>query len=62
MPNKKRSHLQQFDIIHLSNSDLTYMRNLREKQYYLYHILLLENLHQELFPVIIFIFSTLPHV
>jgi hypothetical protein len=30
MSSKKRVYLQQFDIIHLSNSDLTYIRNLRE--------------------------------
>jgi hypothetical protein len=27
MPSKKRVHLQQFGIIHLSNPDLTYIRN-----------------------------------
>jgi hypothetical protein len=27
MPSKKRVHLQQFGIIHLPNSDLTYIRN-----------------------------------
>jgi hypothetical protein len=27
MPSKKKVHLQQFDIIHLSNSDLTYIKN-----------------------------------
>jgi hypothetical protein len=32
VPSKKKVHLQQFGIIHLSNSDLTYIRNLeREK-------------------------------
>jgi hypothetical protein len=27
MPSKKRVHLQQFDIIHLPNPDLTYIGN-----------------------------------
>jgi hypothetical protein len=27
MPSKKKVHAQQFDIIHLTNTDLTYIRN-----------------------------------
>jgi hypothetical protein len=47
MPSKKRVHLQQFGIIHLANPDLTYIRNLREKQNYVSTIPPLENLNQE---------------
>jgi hypothetical protein len=32
MPNKKRVHLQQFGIIHLPNTDLTYIRNLERNK------------------------------
>ena len=56
MPSKKRAYLQQFGIIHLSNPDLTYIRNLREKQNYIYALPPIENLNQEPFSVIYFFF------
>jgi hypothetical protein len=41
MPSKKRVHLQQFGIIHLPNTDLTYIRNSeRNKKFFMsFHLL-----------------------
>jgi hypothetical protein len=36
MPNKKRVHLQQFGIIHLPNTDLTYIRNSERNKKFLF--------------------------
>jgi hypothetical protein len=56
---KKRVYLQQFDIIHLPNSDLTYIRNPERNKIMFVHFHLLKNLHQEsLF--ILYFFFTLP--
>jgi hypothetical protein len=38
MPSKKRAHLQQFGIIHLSNINLTYIRS-PERENYVYALL-----------------------
>ena len=57
MSNKKKAYLQQFGIIHLPNPNLTYIRNLREKQNYIYVIPPLENLNQEPFLCYLFLFS-----
>jgi hypothetical protein len=59
MPGKKRVHLQQFGIIHLPNTDLTYIRNPdRNKKF---HALPpLGNLHQESFSVLYFFFHPPP--
>jgi hypothetical protein len=52
MPSKKRVHLQQFGIIHLPNLDLTYIRNPKKKQNYVYAHPPLGNLHQESFSIL----------
>jgi hypothetical protein len=41
MSSKKRVHLQQFDIIHLPNPDLTYIRNPERNKimFMLFHLL-----------------------
>jgi hypothetical protein len=38
-----KNHLQQFDIIHLPNLDLTYIRNLEREQNYIDSLPPLEN-------------------
>jgi hypothetical protein len=43
----KKVHLQQFGIIHLSNPDLTYIRDSERKQNYVYVLPPFGNLHQE---------------
>jgi hypothetical protein len=53
---RKRVNLQQFGIIYLSNPDLTYI----EKQNYLYTFSPLENLHQESFFTLYFLFPLPP--
>jgi hypothetical protein len=55
MPSKKRVHLQQFGIIHLPNSDLTYIRN-PERNKIMFIPFHLENLHQESFSILYFFF------
>jgi hypothetical protein len=47
MSSKKRVHLQQFGVVHLSNSDLTYIRNPEIETKLCYAIPPLKNLHQE---------------
>jgi vacuolar-type H+-ATPase subunit I/STV1 len=56
MPSKKMSLSSTVGIIHLSNSYLTYIRNLREKQNYVYVIPPLENLYQESFSLLYLFF------
>jgi hypothetical protein len=43
----KKVHLQQFGIIHLSNPDLTYIRDSERKQNYVYVLPPFGNLHRE---------------
>jgi hypothetical protein len=47
MSSKKRVHLQQFDIKHLPNPDLTYIRNPERETKYVSTLPPLENLNQE---------------
>jgi hypothetical protein len=57
---KKRIPLQQFGIIHLSNPNLTYIRNPERNKimYVLFH--LLKNLHQESFSIRYYFFTLPP--
>jgi hypothetical protein len=55
MSSKKRVHLQQFDIIHLSNLDLTYIRNFERYKIMFMPFHLLETYIRN--PSIFFIFS-----
>jgi hypothetical protein len=57
MTNKKRVQFQQFGIIHLSNSDITYIRNSKRETNYIYILPPLENLHRESFSIFYFFFS-----
>jgi hypothetical protein len=43
----KKVYLQQFDIIHLSNPDLTYIRNTEKNKIMFIPFHLSKNLHQE---------------
>jgi hypothetical protein len=56
MPSKKRVHLQKFGIIHLPNTDLTYIRNPERNKKKFYALPPLGNLHQESFSILYFFF------
>jgi hypothetical protein len=53
---KKRVHLQQFDIIHLPNPDLIYIRN------YVYALPPFGNLYQESFSILDMLFLATIHI
>jgi hypothetical protein len=57
---KKRVHLQQFDIIHLSNPDLTYIRNPKRNKIMFMPFHLLKNLHQKSLSIHYFFFILPP--
>jgi hypothetical protein len=54
MESKKRIHLQRFDILHLPNPDLTYIRNPERNKIMYVPFHLLKNLHQESFSILYF--------
>jgi hypothetical protein len=53
MPSKKIVHLQQLDIIHFPNPDLTYIRN-PERNKIMFMLPPLGNLHEESFFILFF--------
>jgi hypothetical protein len=56
----KKVYLQQFDIIHLSNPDLTYIRNPEKNKIMFIPFHLSKNLHQEYFSILYFFFTLAP--
>jgi hypothetical protein len=60
MQSKKRIHFQQFGIIHLPNTDLTYIKNPERNKIMYVSFHLLKNLQQESFSILYFFFTLPP--